>query len=194
MAEKRPNRLDELETRLAAIGGRNPADAVHEIIKDLFGFDYDIVPVLRGKKEGLTNRELLAEELEKLPSLTVGHLCPLLLRMFGTNLEGIVSIERSPISIRSKENWVKRHDGDLVMITGGYEDLDVLVTPTEEFMTVNGNEYLPEDLLDRLIEIGYENRDGHAFYADPEGKPVTDDFKTLTIRTITEYFDAHPYQ
>lgn len=194
MNEKKRNRLDEMEKRLAAIGDSEPADVVHDIVQDLFGFDYDYVPILRGKKDGLTNREMLSAELEKLPSLTVEHLCPLLLHMFGTNLEGIVNIEQSPISIRSKENWVKRHQGDLVMITGGYEDLDVLVTPTEEFMTVNGNEYLPAELLERLIRIGYENRNGHAFFADPEGKPVPDEFKTRTILTITEYFDEHPFQ
>ncbi|MCW1928121.1 hypothetical protein [Bhargavaea beijingensis] len=193
MTERKLNRIDEMEKRLAAIGDRDPAEAVHDIVQDLFGFDYDRVPVLRGKREGLTNQEILLAELKKLPSLTADHLCPLLLHLFGTNLKGIVSIEEAPISIRSKENWVKRHDGDLVMITGGYEDLDVLVAPTEEFMTVNGDEYLPDKLLDRLIAIGYVNRNGHAFYADPEGKPVSDDFKTLTIRTITEYFEENPY-
>ncbi|MFC7365076.1 MULTISPECIES: hypothetical protein [Bhargavaea] len=194
VTDRKLNRMDEMERRLAAIGDRDVGDAVHDIVQELFGFDYDVVPVLRGRKEGLTNREMLSEELRKLPALDVEHLCPLLLHMFGTNLQGIVSIEQSRISIRSKENWVKRHEGDLVMITGGFEDLDVLVTPTEEFMTVNGNEYLPEELLMRLIEIGYENRNGHAFYADPEGRPVADDFKTMTIRTITEYFDENPYQ
>jgi hypothetical protein len=194
VSEEKLDRLGQMEKRLSSIAGRDPADAVHEIVLELFGFDYDYVPVLRGKREGLTNREILSEELRKLPALTMEHVCPLLLHLFGTNLEGIVSIEKAPISIRSKDNWVKRHRGDLVMITGGHEDLEVLVTPTEEFMTVNGNEFLPEDLLKRLINIGYQNRDGHAFYADPEGEPVSDDFKTLTIRTITEYFEEHPHR
>lgn len=75
------------------------------------------------------------------------------------------------------------------MITGGYEDLDILITPTEEYMTVNGCEYLPDELIDQLIQIGYINRDGHAFYVSPDGKPVPDAFKTETIQTIIGYFE-----
>ncbi|WP_040228471.1 hypothetical protein [Bhargavaea cecembensis] len=189
------DRIQQLEDRLERMYGNDLDSAAEEIclaVKDLFGFDYHRIPVLIEKREDVANCEFLAEKLKELPELTAEHVCPLLLRLFGTNLEGIVAMEKAPISIRSKENWVKRHDGDLVMITGGHRDLDVIVSPTEAYMTVTGNERLPDELLDLLVEIGFERRDGHAFHEEPDGKPVPVEFKTATIRTITDYFEEHP--
>ncbi|MET3575207.1 hypothetical protein ACFFIY_08990 [Bhargavaea ullalensis] len=189
------DRIQLLDETLAGLDGKDRMAASEEIcraVKELFGFDYHRIPILLEVDEEQSNCSVLAEELKNLPALTGEHVRPLLLRMFGTNLDGIVAIEKAPVSIRSKDNWVKRHDGDLVMITGGYRDLDVVVSPTDEFVTVTGNEHLSEELIRRLESIGYVKRDGHAFYEDPEGKPIPVDFKTKTIATITEYFEEFP--
>ena len=196
MSTEEKDRIQLLEERLERLDEHDRMAAAEEIfaaVNELFGFDYHRIPVLLEYRADLSNCGILAAELEKLPALTGEHVRPLLLKMFGTNLDGIVAIEKAPISIRSKDNWVKRHEGDLVMITGGYRDLDVVVSPTEAFVTVTGCERLPDELIRRLEQIGYVERDGHAYHEEPDGQPIPVEFKTETIMAITRYFEEFPF-
>lgn len=53
--------------------------------------------------------------------------------IFGTNLDGISSLENSKIGLFSKGQWINKSDEALFVVQTSDDDVDVRIYPTEYF-------------------------------------------------------------
>ncbi|HSP22078.1 MAG TPA: hypothetical protein VLQ20_07085 [Planococcus sp. (in: firmicutes)] len=115
-------------------------------------------------------------------------------QIFGVNLDGISSLERSQLAISSKGQWILKSDTDLFILESSLDDVDVSVYVTPYFEQVTGSSELPASLVKNLTDIGftYIEESQVLYYKDPNNQSVPDAFKGQVLRTIlgtinTEY-------
>ncbi|MCA0972130.1 hypothetical protein LCM20_16100 [Halobacillus litoralis] len=193
--------LEKLEPR---IDGRDLRFTVREV----FGINLQAVSDLEaGKqvkeypdyiKDALGQEDLLSLSKSEVMDLYVealqGELSgpeirTLINDIFGINLDGISRLEKSGISLFSKEQWIMQGERDLFAVYTGLNDVDVYIKPTAYFTEQTGMEQLPEELQQLLEEVGYwYNEDlGEYYYEHPDGESVPDAFKGQTLGTLAQY-------
>lgn len=117
-------------------------------------------------------------------------------QIFGVNLEGISSLERSQLAISSKGQWIVKSDTDLFILESSLDDVDVSVYVTPYFEQVTGSSELPASLVTKLEALGftYIEESQVLYYKDPNNQSVPDAFKGPVVGSIlgtiaTEYKD-----
>ncbi|MFD2215055.1 hypothetical protein [Metabacillus endolithicus] len=113
--------------------------------------------------------------------------------IFGTNLDGISTLENSGIGLFSKGQWINQSSEDLFVVHTSDDDVDVKIYPTDYFKKRTGLDELPSDLQDSLKELGYYfNKEiGAYYYADPHGQSVPDSFKGQTLGLLIGYISTN---
>ncbi|MFC0524445.1 hypothetical protein ACFFGV_12795 [Pontibacillus salicampi] len=114
-------------------------------------------------------------------------------QIFGTNLDGISSLEGSGVSIYSKGQWITHYQTDLFVVHTGITDIEVWVYPTEYFQKQTGLTELPTELKHKLKALGFYYNDelGTLYYKDPNDTSVPDDFKGQTLGIIIDYIKEY---
>ncbi|MFV2047970.1 hypothetical protein ACEWK1_11400 [Metabacillus sp. YM-086] len=112
--------------------------------------------------------------------------------IFGTNLDGISTLENSGIGLFSKGQWINQSSEDLFVVHTSDDDVDVKIYPTDYFKNRTGLDELPSELQESLIELGYYYNEeiGAYYYADPDGQSVPDFFKGQTLGLLTKYISS----
>jgi len=113
--------------------------------------------------------------------------------IFGTNLDGISTLENSGIGLFSKGQWINQSSEDLFVVHTSDDDVDVKIYPTDYFKKRTGLDELPSDLQDSLKELGYYFNEeiGAYYYADPHGQSVPDRFKGQTLGLLIGYISTN---
>lgn len=113
--------------------------------------------------------------------------------IFGTNLDGISSLENSGIGLFSKGQWINQSNEDLFVVHTSDDDVDVKIYPTDYFKDRTGLDELPSELQDSLKQLGYYFNDevGAYYYADPDGKSVPDYFKGQTLGLLAKFISTN---
>ncbi|UHA61379.1 hypothetical protein KDJ21_006910 [Metabacillus litoralis] len=112
--------------------------------------------------------------------------------IFGTNLDGISTLENSGIGLFSKGQWINQSSEDLFVVHTSDDDVDVRIYPTDYFKKRTGLGELPAELQDSLKQLGYYfNEEVSAFYyADPDGQSVLDSFKGQTLGILMKFIST----
>lgn len=113
--------------------------------------------------------------------------------IFGTNLDGISSLENSGIGLFSKGQWINQSNEDLFVVHTSDDDVDVKIYPTDYFKKRTGLDELPSELQDSLKELGYYFNEeiGAYYYADPDGQSVSDSFKGQTLGLLIGFISSN---
>lgn len=113
--------------------------------------------------------------------------------IFGTNLDGISSLENSRIGLFSKGQWINQSSEDLFVVHTSDDDVDVKIYPTEYFKKRTGLDELPSELQESLKKLGfYFNEEiGAYYYAEPNGQSVPDSFKGQTLGLLTRFISSN---
>ncbi|UGB30644.1 MULTISPECIES: hypothetical protein [Bacillaceae] len=113
--------------------------------------------------------------------------------IFGTNLDGISTLENSGIGLLSKGQWINQSSEDLFVVHTSNDDVDVKIYPTDYFKKQTGLEELPIELQESLKKLGYSFNEeiGAYYYADPHGQSVPDFFKGQTLGILTRFISTN---
>ncbi|MCM3409943.1 hypothetical protein [Metabacillus litoralis] len=109
--------------------------------------------------------------------------------IFGTNLDGISTLENSGIGLFSKGQWINQSNEDLFVVHTSDDDVDVKIYPTDYYKKSTGLDELPSELQESLKKLGYSFNEeiGAYYYADPDGQSVPDYFKGQTLGLLTRF-------
>ncbi len=192
-------KVEMMDKHINTYEGKINSSELHSIVKTIFGFDLDKMPILAKeiaeplKEHALTgytiplSRIVMDTFLKKLgKDVTPENIRKIINQIFGTNLEGISSLEGAKISLFSKGQWITRNNKDLFEVHTGIGDIDVWIIPSKYLTEQTGLEELPTELKQSLDSIGYyyDEAIGSYYYSNPTGKAVPDDFKGQTIGAI----------
>ncbi|MFB5662432.1 hypothetical protein ACE4RR_11530 [Alteribacillus sp. HJP-4] len=112
--------------------------------------------------------------------------------IFGINLDGISKLDKSGISLYSKEQWMTKSENDKIVIQTSSDDAEVWIYPTEYYKLKTGKKEVPEALQHELISLAYiyDRENGSQYYRNESGESVSNAFKEQTIRRILKIFTA----
>ncbi|MCJ8012914.1 hypothetical protein MUG84_14345 [Paenibacillus sp. KQZ6P-2] len=202
------NKAQHMDAFLHSFEGEVTGDVIHKVVLQTFGIDLDAVSLLtEAEKEALAAAQDTQTEIETIAAsssrllprhvidsqLTVYNgqitgpaIRAMLNHLFGVNLDAISSLEKSRISLFSKQQWIVQHERDLFVVYTGEGDVDVRVYPTVYYKEQTGMDGLPEDLQIALKGLGYQfDVDMNGFYfVNPDGQAVPDAFKGQTMGAI----------
>ena len=112
----------------------------------------------------------------------------LLKNLFGINTNGLAFLENKKISLYSKKQWILKQDHDLFIVSTGVKDIDVYILATDYFKQKTGLDGLPENLHEKLNELGFSyNQEKMCYYfCTEDGQSVEDSFKGQVLNSLIE--------
>ncbi|WP_112182479.1 MULTISPECIES: hypothetical protein [Paraliobacillus] len=181
-------KIELMDNYLASLGPELTSTAICWIVKQVFGFDLEKIPLHEDKQEQITiARDLIDSKLNSCGSNVSGdEIRTIINDFFGVNLNAINALEDARLSLYSKGQWVIKNENDLFVVYTGTGDVDVKVYPTAYFTQKTGLEQIPDKLQHALKGIGFHyNEDINAYYfLSPTNEPVDGAFKGQTIGAI----------
>ncbi|GAE34481.1 hypothetical protein [Halalkalibacter akibai] len=196
MLEIKQSKVELMDLELSTISSDITSTEVCEVITEVYGIVLDHVPIYKRAQNLIDISSLTPEEVSKKvidahltqhgKPLTGMDIRTIINFIFGINLNGISSLEKSGISLFSKGQWISRYDYDLFAVHTGLMDIDVKVCITDRFTELTGLGSLPNELKDSLISHGftYRTENGDCYLVSSTGDSVADDFKVETMKKI----------
>ncbi|MGP4059506.1 hypothetical protein [Halobacillus sp. H74] len=207
------NKVEVMDNYLNRTGKKVKPEEIRDIVSQVYGIDLNTISELGAGKQTSTFSDHVFEKVEKglkadvteatLMSLSKKEVMDLywagfegrmdgadmrrmINEVFGINLEGIANLEGSGVSLFSKEQWISQYERDLFVVHTGFTDVDVWVYPTEYFKEQTGLTELPQQLKNKLRDLGFTYNDevGAYYYRNLTGESVLDDFKGKTLGAI----------
>ncbi|WP_281974337.1 hypothetical protein [Halobacillus litoralis] len=207
------NKVEVMDNYLNRTGKKVKPEEIRDIVSQVYGIDLNTISELGAGKQTSAYSDHVFEKVEKglkadvsvatLMSLSKKEIMDLywagfegqmdgadmrrmINEVFGINLEGIANLEGSGVSLFSKEQWISQYERDLFVVHTGFTDVDVWVYPTKYFKEQTGLTELPQQLKNKLRDLGFsynDEVDGY-YYSNPTGESVPDDFKGKTLGAI----------
>lgn len=181
-------KAEVMDQQLREYGNQVTSGELFEIVKEVFGFDLDIVPLLVAEQG--TSREVVDRYLEELGGNKSGfQIRQLINQLFGVNLEALSALEGEGISVYAKRRWVIAEPSDCFVVYSGDGDRIARVFTTPAYEQKTGCCTVPEVLAQGLIQMGYvANYNNTSFYYENEtDTAVPDVFKGQTIGTLLQH-------
>lgn len=164
--------------------------SVCDAVKKVYGIDIDLAMVQHAEYEHLNQpRMAISNYLQQHSTIRSGvEIRSMIKLLFGINLVGIAEIYKDRISLYSKDQWIVKNDQALFLVHTGKKDVDVKILPTPYFKEHTGLDELPQVLQQELALLGYSYnaQEQAVYYTDPESRPVSGEFKVLTMKTIAK--------
>ncbi|XQY91624.1 hypothetical protein ACNRWW_19365 [Metabacillus sp. HB246100] len=210
------SKVNAMDSYLKTYSQKLTGSKVREIVQQIYKIDLDAISDLGAGTKQSTYPAMITNNIEQLLNveevdtyistlsksdimdlyvearqydITPSELRIVINLIFGTNLDGIPSLEHSGIGLFSKGQWINQSNEDLFIIHTSDDDVDVRIYPTDYFKERTGLHELPTSLQDSLQQMGYTfNEDvGAYYYADPNGQSVADSFKGQTLGVLIKY-------
>ncbi|TWT25902.1 hypothetical protein [Planomicrobium sp. CPCC 101110] len=169
---------------------------VCEAVKSVFGIDIGLAAVLHADYADLVYPRAAIEKYLKQDSTRTdgSEIRTMIKLLFGINLVGIAELYKDRIALYSKNQWIVKNDQALFLVRTGKKDIDVKILSTPYFQKQTNLSEMPLSLQQALAPLGYSynEKEQTLDYIDPDGQPVSGQFKVQTMKTIanivhTEY-------
>lgn len=188
--------VEALDACLEPIGTEITSSEICEAVNSVFGIDIDLAAVLHPDYADLVHpRAAIEKYLKQDGTGTDGaEIRTMIKLLFGINLVGIAELYKDRIALYSKNQWIVKNDQALFLVHTGKKDIDVKILSTPYFQEQTNLSEMPLSLQQALAPLGYSfnEKEQTLDYIDPDGQPVSGQFKVQTMKTIanivhTEY-------
>ncbi|PSL41772.1 hypothetical protein B0H99_10115 [Planomicrobium soli] len=184
---------EALDAYFSSISCGIESSEICNAINRIFGIDIDLAPVLHPDYAFLDSRTAIDSYLKKHGNKQGGpEIRQIIQQLFGMNLAGIAELYKDRIDLYSKDQWMVQNDLALFLVHTGKKDIDVRIIPTDYFIKKTGMEVVPPSLQEALAPLGYSyiESEQHLYYKDPDGQPVSGEFKIKTMKAIAKIVHA----